>query len=279
MRKILLIAIVSLFALNAVAQRKGEISKLTDVDSLVVIKYNTFNPQLDELANRFSQATDENQKNKIEEQYNATQAKLDAEVVAIYTKYANIDGVAQRLFLLRAMFDKKQLQKIYSKLPAHIKESDPYAKSIIKYIESYQVGVGDEIGDFRATTSKKYQFSYNEFKNEKDVLLIFGSMNSFELNTRVALMLAYKNVDVSKLEFISVYNASSFEDFAKMSDKDGVEWLAISDLKGDHSSLNMSFNVYAEPTFIYISKGGYVEAISHYLNDTINKLINSNGFN
>lgn len=277
MKKTLLILLVAIATLSSVAQNRGgraAVPTIVEVDSLVVERYNGYSPKLEAIIKAYQAETDSVKRLKIEKKYTSLQAQCDAELLAIYTKNLATAGVTERLYALRTSIDKDQLDKIYKRLSAETRREDPYAASIRAHIDTRQVSVGDTLGDFRAETSRGHTFSYSEFKNEKDVLLIFGSLPSLPLEARLMLQLAYRDVDLSQLEIISIFtDETSRAQFEANANYSGVEWLKLCDFRADHSPLKIGFGVQTTPTCFYISRGGAVEYISVGITDQIIELI------
>lgn len=279
MKKLLLILLLFVVATSTSAQKRGGALTLAELDSQVVQKYNSFSPKLNAIIDEYNKMTDSTKRAAIEKQYNALQAECDAQMLGIYTKNLKVDGITKRIFALRTSIPKDQLEKIYKKLSPDVKRDDQYAKSIRLHIDTHQIQIGDTLGDFKASTSEGHQFSYGEFKDEKDVLLIFGNLNSIPIDARILLQVSYRDVDLSKLEIISVFtddiDKAQFEATANQS---GCEWLKISDLKGEHSPLKIAFGVEATPMCFYVSRGGAVEYISLGIDDIIIDLIKQQSY-
>lgn len=270
MKKIytLLIIIVSLFG-TANAQ---EITA-PEVDSLVLAKIDSYRPKLEAMELQYPTLTSDKSKAKLAAKYDKLQAKCNTDIQNIYAKYINVDGVVQRVFTLRTSIDKESLKQICENISPEVRSSDPYVKSLEMHINSYQVAVGDTVGDFKAITSNAHQFNYGEFRHEKDVLLIFGDVQTMPLDVRMILQVMYKEVDLSKLEFVSFMGGSSAAELKSAARAAQIEWLVASDFRGDHSPLRIAFGVSVEPTLIYISKGGAIEIMESGLSDvTIDKI-------
>lgn len=279
MKKLLLVILLLTTATITSAQKRGGALTLADLDSQVVQKYNALSPKLQAIVSAYNNETDSAKRATIEKQYNDLQADCDAQILAIYTKNLKVEGVTKRIFSLRTSIPKPQLEKLYKKLSADIKRDDAYAKSIRSHIDTHQVQLGDTLGDFKAITSAGHQFRYSEFKDEKDVLLIFGSLNSLPIEARVLLQVSYRDVDLSKLEIISIFTEETDKtQFQTLANQSGIEWLKISDLKGEHSPLKIAFGVETTPMCFYVSRGGAVEYISVGIDDTIIDLIKQQSY-
>lgn len=275
---ILLLTITLLTIVTAMAQKKHAILTIEDVDSLVIAQYESHKTKFKQMEKKFTTLKTDKQKLKLSEQYEKFQVKSNTDLLGIYAEYINIEGATQRLFTSRMSIEKSELEKIYKKLPESTKQKDPYAKSLKTYIKGYQIAKGDTIGSFNAITARANQFAYSEFKNEKDILLIFGNLESSTIDMKLMLQVLYRKVDIAKLEFVSVFNAKDPKDLTLRALNSGLNWLIISDFKGDHSPLSIAFGVYAEPMAFYISKGGCVESISLGLGDEIQEKIADNSF-
>lgn len=258
-----LILLFSLFlALPSLAQKKGSGLLLADLDSLVNVKYISFEPKRKALTAQYDTQTDSLKKIKIIAQWNELEGKCNEEIFNIYGSNFGVQGVVSRIYALRNMVDKKQLSKIYDKLPDDVKNSDPYAASLKYHIDIRQVEVGDTIGDFKAKMVRDSDFSFGELSSMKNVLLIFGGLDCMGENMKNVLKVMYRQVDLSKMEIVSVFMNPDKESFEQDVRNAGINWLSICDFKGDHSPLKIAFGVQATPTCVYISKGGSVELIT-----------------
>lgn len=279
MKKILLILLIAIMGVaNADAQKTGNITSSTDVDSLILETYNGYAAQLTEMGEQYQKLTNEKQKAKLSAKYQKLTETCDQELISIYKKYINVEGVIQRVFSIRKSIAKSELQGIYNDISPMLLTQDPFAASLKSYIDGYQISVGDTIGNFKATTSSGYDFNYSEFRNEKDLLLIFGDFESMANDVKAMLSFLYLSVDISKLEFVSYMNATDNKALYDMAVGNQVQWLVISDFRGDHSPLKLAFDVAIEPSMVYISKGGAIDLMVEGMDDILIEKIQANSF-
>lgn len=283
MKKLLLTILALTLVLPSVFAQKiggrGGALTLPDLDSQVVQKYRHYSPKLEAVIDAYKGELDTAKRVVLERQFNDLQKLCDADMLGVYTKNVKVTGVAERIYSLRTSIPKDQLEKIYKKFSADVRRDDPYAKSIRLHLDMRQVELGDTLGNFQAITSDGLPFRYSEFKDEKDVLIIFGGLNSLPVEARMMLQINYRNVDLSKLELISVMtditDKTKFEAEARSS---GIEWLKLCDYRGDHSPLKIAFGVQATPMCFYVSRGGAVEYISVGITDVIIELMEQQSY-
>lgn len=254
-----------LLALGAWAQK---VRTMGDVDSLVGVVYNTYQKQWDALNGQY-EAADSVRRLSIYKQYTQSELKCNAEVLALYAKYPKLEGAAERYFRLRGAMGKKELEKLYVKLPAAERASSAYAKGIRNHLDTRQIGLGDTVGTFRAVMPHGVEFKFGDLSQLKDVLLIFGGWNSIGRDMQLMLQLMYRKVDLSKLELVSIFGSTDRSSFEASVRAAALPWVSVSDLKGELSPLNIAFGIQATPVCVYISKGGRVEEITLGVNDSI----------
>lgn len=277
---LLIILLTGVATVNAQSRKKKDpINTATSVDSLILATYNSYEVKMLEMESQYDALTNEKQKEKVATKYDQLRAKCDAELLDIYKNYIHVDGVVQRVFSIRTSIPKSELQKIYDDIPPVAKVRDPYAASLKSHIEGYQVSPGDTIGNFKAVTSSGYDFNYAEFRNEKDVLLIFGNFESMTMEVKTMLSFLYAKVNSSKLEFLSFINATDVNDLKNKAIDNQIPWLVGSDFKDDRSPIRMAFGVTLEPYMVYISKGGGIYTMTTGLSDVIISKIQENSFN
>lgn len=278
MKRILIVVFFLLFAVGTQAQKRGAIKTLSDVDSLVALKYNSYEAKRDALVKEFETEKDSLRRIKISSSYDDLERKCSDEIFGIYTKYVSVPRVTERFYAFRTSVGKDKMRKVYDKLPSEVKASDPYARSLKTHLDTRQVGIGDTVGDFRAKLVRDGNFRFGELSELKDVLLIFGGLDCMGADMLTILKIMYRKVDLSKLEIVSVFDHTDKNSFEQTVRDKGVNWLSICDFKGDHSPIKIAFAVQATPTCVYISKGGCVEQISIGVSDDILALITQNSY-
>lgn len=281
MRKIaLLILALGLSAnIGAIAQKRDAINTVTDVDSLVALKYTSYDSKRNELVKKYDAVTDSAERVKLIREYNSIDAKCSQDIFNLYVKYGKVDGVISRLYALRMAVDKDQMKKVLSRLPKEIAEKNPYAASLRMHLDTHQITQGDTVGDFRAKMPRGADFRFSEFTGEKDVLLIFGGLDCMGKDLYTILQVMYRKVDLTKLEIVSVFLEEDKASFEAVVRAKNVPWVSICDFRGDHSPLKIAFGVQATPTCFYISKGGRVEISSIGVSDDILALITAKSRN
>lgn len=252
--------------LGAWAQK---VRTMADVDSLVAVVYGAYQKQWNELSEQHQKTEDSVRKVALYKQYAQSEAKCNAEVLALYGKYPKLEGSAERYFRLRGMMPKKSLEKLYDKLTDSERASSPYAAGIRRHLDTRQVSVGDTVGAFRATMPGGVEFRFGDLSALKDVLLIFGGWDCMGYDAQLMLQVMYRKVDLSKLELVSVFFDTDRAAFEQSVRKAGVPWVSVTDFKGEVSPLNIAFGVQATPLCVYISKGGCVEQMTLGVSDSI----------
>ena len=275
MKKAILVWVLLGVGLGASAQK---VQTMGQVDSLAGVVYAQYQKQWDDLASRHDAEQDSVRRAAIYKQYVQSEAKCNAEVLALYGKYPKLEGAAQRYYRLRGAMPKKELEKLYGKLPADVRGSDPYAAGIRRHLDTRQVAVGDTVGTFRASMPRGVDFRFGDLSAMKDVLLIFGGWESLGRDVQLMLQVMYRKVDLSKLEIVSVFMDPSREAFEQSVRAAGVPWAAVCDFKGELSPLNIAFGVQAAPTCFYISKGGCVEEVSVGVSESMLTRIQDNSY-
>lgn len=270
---------LALSTISASAQKRGAVSSVSDLDSLVTLKYSSYDTKRDELIKKHEASTDSAERVKLIREYNAIDTKCMLDIFNLYAKYSKIEGVVSRLYALRTSVDKAQLEKVLNKISKDVSQSDPYVASIRAHIDSRQIAQGDTVGDFRAKMARGADFRFSEFTGEKDVLLIFGGLDCMGKDMYTILQIMYRKVDLTKLEIVSVFPEEDKAAFEAEVRAKNVPWVSICDFRGDHSPLKIAFGVQATPTCFYIGKGGRVEAISIGVSDDILALITSRSRN
>ncbi|MEG0467705.1 MAG: hypothetical protein RR485_06080 [Mucinivorans sp.] len=278
MRKTLFIALISLVCLSAAAARKKPIATVQDVDSLITVRYRSYDTRREALNKEYQATSDSLEKIRILQDYNKIDQKCVGEVVDIYGKYSSVAGVVERLYALRTSVAKDQLSKIMQRIPQRIKESDPYVSSLKRHLDFNQVTVGDTVSEFKAKTARGDDFRFGELVAEKDILLVFGDWNDSSIDTKRLLDLMYRKIDLSKLEIVNVFSQMSKDDFIATVQKSEIGWLAVCDFRGDHSPLKIAFGVQSTPMCFYIKKGGEVQAISIGISGDILMLVSEQNY-
>lgn len=278
MKKGLILVLLALVGFASQAQRSGTIRTLADVDSLVTLKYNSYQPKREALVKQFEAQSDSLAKVKISKSYATMDNKCMSDIFEIYVKYMSLPSVVERLYALRTSVAKDKLRKVYDKLPAAIKAADPYARSLKLHLDTRQVTLGDTVGDFRAKMVHDGDFRFGELSALKDVLLIFDGLDCMGPDMLLILQIMYRKVDLSKLEIVSVFADTDKESFEQKVRDKNIGWLSVCDFKGDHSPLKIAFGVQATPTCVYISKGGCVEYVSVGVSDNILAQITKNSY-
>lgn len=257
----------------AVAQK---VSAIAEVDSMAMLIYDRYRPKMEQLVQKYNGEKDSVKQGRLAVQFDKLQAKCDVDMLGYYASNINIEGVTARIFSFRMAMSKSQLTNIYDRFSKELKQNDPFVRSLRSHIDTYQVGVGDTLGDFRAVTSRGHQFSYAEFKNEKDMLLIFGSVNELEAQGRLMLQVAYRDLDYSRMEVATIFDHTDNQSFLNCVVDQQIVWLSLCDFKGVHSPLRIAFGVQSTPMCFYISKGGCVEYISQGVDEWILQKIEQN---
>lgn len=282
MNRLFIIIATFFLVLPSVAQKRApkEVITIAVVDSLVAQKYQSYESRREQINTRFEAETDSVKRIKLLEEWNSLDAKCTADVIKIYEQNVKYDPmVVSRIYALRNLIDKKALGKIYDKFADSIKQQEPYARSIKLHLDTRQIMVGDTVGDFKAKMLRDQPFRFGELSDLKDVLLVFGSPKSMGAEMNLLLQIMYRKVNLSKLEIVNFYMETDPVSFEKAVRDANVNWLSITDYKGDHSPIKIAFGIQALPTCVYIGRGGAVEEISVGLTDSMMKRIEKNSYN
>ncbi|MEF9949728.1 MAG: hypothetical protein RR980_03890 [Mucinivorans sp.] len=279
MKKNIFLTLLALFVcIGSVAQNKRAIATVKDVDSLVAIRFKSYDARREAINQDYQATSDSLKKLKLIQDYNKIEAKCTDDVIGLYGKYSALPGVVERLYSLRMMISKTALGKLYDRLPANIRQSDPYARDIRQHLDFNQVGIGDTIADFKAKTLRGEDFQFREFIAQKDVLLVFGDWESLSKDEQLLLQVMYRKVNLEELEIVGVFSQTSKVAFELASMKSGINWLTVCDFKGDHSPLKIAFGIHTSPMCFYIEKGGQVKASSVGVSNDILALVSEKSY-
>lgn len=249
------------------AQRVGVVA--SEVDSAATKVIRDYQSQQSKIAEKFP-TVDSAAQIALMEQYNKLSQKCNSEVFAIYAKHiAAGEYYRQMVFNLRTMVDRAALVSAFKKIKGKDKTESPYAVSIKKFIDSKQIIVGGSCVDFTATTHRGDELTLGEIVVDKNVLLIFGPAQMDD-NAMALLKMLYSKADYSMMEVIAFSLTATNLDELKEEVKLGNGlWVNVSDFKGEHSDVNIAYNIVSVPTFVFINKGGAINFISQGISQDV----------
>lgn len=259
-KKILLTFIAAFTCCFAYAQKGGVVA--AEVDSAATRTIRAYAEKLNALVDKYP-TVDSIEQIALTTQYDALTLKCNGEVFGIYAKHiAQGEYYRQVVFGLRNMMGKDVVAAAYKKIKGKDKTESPYALSIKKFIDTPQVVAGGSYLDFDAVTLAGEPFRMSEIVEMKDVLLIISPIDMDE-TTLALLKLLYQKADYTKMEVVAFsITAGNGEQLRSEVEAGNAAWLNVSDYKGDHSPINIGYELPTLPAFVFIGKGGVVKFIS-----------------
>jgi peroxiredoxin len=182
-------------------------------------------------------------------------------------------------FNFRDLF-KDSLQQYYDKLDDVYRNSS-YGKAINQILTSKKVKAGGELIEIIAEDLDRNTIRLSNFKG-KVILLDFWSSTCAPCRLQIRDKFSKLKKKYEDEEFIIVNFSldTEYSAWKKASKEDGINWVNISDLKGQKSPTIIDYNVWGIPRTFLIDKKGIVKNIdvdfsesNTSIEDEINKLL------
>lgn len=185
----------------------------------------------------------------------------------------NTYAAINRLFDLKADFDKIELQKLYENLDAKYKNS-VYGNRIASYLKvGDQIKNGDLFFDFEAKDQFGKTRKFSEFAG-KYILLDFTETYCVPCIQSVKELKEVFETKAEKLSIISFYADKSELIWKKGLQRDQPGWITLNDGKGPNGETLLKYGVLGYPTFFLIDPDGkIVETFFGYESQKIKKMI------
>lgn len=164
-------------------------------------------------------------------------------------------------FSSRELF-KDNLQQYYDKLDEVYRNSS-YGKAINQILTSKKVETGSEFIEIIAEDLDRNTIRLSNFKG-KVILLDFWSSTCAPCRLQIRDKFSKLKNKYKDEEFIIVNFSldTEYSSWKKASKEDGINWINISDLKGQKSSAVINYNVWGIPRTFLIDKNGIVKNIN-----------------
>lgn len=201
-------------------------------------------------------------------------ADMNTNAFRILLDYADEEWSAEEFCALMFDLPNEDVRKFYELLPPEAAES-PYGADIKRFLELGRIEVGDRYFDFEAEYPDGARFTLSDIVDKKDVLLILDGLYCMGDEGVNFLKGIYAGIDHEKIEFVSVSLSDDREEWMNDVEHFGLEWIFVSDLKGEHSDIALAYAVRATPTCAYIQKGGEVEIICSGLSFKLQRKLKS----
>ncbi len=172
-------------------------------------------------------------------------------------KFASVPSGLQRVFMLRLEIPKDTLKSILKKLPKNMQKS-AYGKSIRLHIDSKQMVEGENIFDFQAVDYEGNPFKISNL-NGKITLLLYGGLKCIREDGRIFLKKYYDSLNSDKFKIVVFDNESSNAEELKIKrEQYGLDFILVSDFKGDHSPMKIIYGAQLTPTCFIINENGEI---------------------
>lgn len=253
MKNTLLLALVALFSITAMAQKREPMTAGQLRDSLVSIN-TSYDERRGEIAGMLEVATDSALIAALDMQYQALEANCSAQMFNYCMGQMAKSPVAMEyLYMLRLNVSKDAVRGAVSAIKGKAR-NEPYAIALKRYVESEQVKPDAKFIDFLATAADSSQVRLADILKEKNVILIFGDSTTVDLPFLKRL---YDQQGNSQTEIINFTTAENVNELTLMAKQ--VPWMVVSDFEGHVSKVRCDYNAEILPTTVYITKAGVVE--------------------
>ncbi|MCB0743419.1 MAG: AhpC/TSA family protein [Ignavibacteriae bacterium] len=160
-------------------------------------------------------------------------------------------------FSFRDLFNNS-LQQYYAKLDEVYRNSS-YGKAINQILTSKKVEVGGELIEIIAEDLDRNTIRLSNFKG-KVILLDFWSSTCAPCRVQIRDKFSKLKRKYKDKEFIIVSFSldTEYSAWKKASKEDGINWINISDLKGQKSPVVIDYNVWGIPRTFLIDKEGII---------------------
>ena len=165
------------------------------------------------------------------------------------------------IFNYRFTISKDSLKRYYSLLDSSIKETNT-AQKLKNLIDAKDLDVGDVVKDFIAKDLEGNTHRLSDY-SKGVVLLNFWSSTCAPCRKENIKELPQINEKYKSKEFkmISFSLDTAEKLWRKASEKDSIDWLNISDLKGFKSKTAIDYTIKVQPTFFLIKNGVILKRI------------------
>ncbi len=166
----------------------------------------------------------------------------------------------KELFFVRNDLSSDSLQLLFDKFPIELKKTK-YGEIIRIYLATQDIKVGSSFSDLIGTDLNGKIMKLSDFKNKLILLDFWASWCGPCRFSNKDLAKLYEKYHSAGFEIFSFSLDTNPDSWRKASQKDGIVWTNISDLKGYYSEQAASYKVRAIPKSFLIDKDGIIVKI------------------
>lgn len=182
--------------------------------------------------------------------------------------YSVSESALTDVYDMKRGHSKDSLEKILSNLSPKVRKSKA-AKRLKEYLTEEPLKAGDKLWEFACYTLDGKKFNWKSVRGKKIFIIIDGYDCMGSHMNPLAFKNYYKNEIEQKIKdrkdfvFIPFFTEDDFEKFKKDAEYYGMtEYNPVSDMEGKLSKIDITYNVTATPTCVYVNADGTIKAIT-----------------
>jgi thiol-disulfide isomerase/thioredoxin len=235
-------------------------SKPEDVSKILKEKTKYFHQERDSLIKMLMKMRrkdmDTTKNNKIVTQLHKVDSLRIKQEYRFIRKHLNSYEALTQLGYKKNKMSRDTLKKYVDQLKPVFKNSS-YGQTLVRFLNTEPVKVGENFIDFNAKTMKGDDFSLSDV-NDKYILLNFWSSGCGPCRrANKAFAGEYENMKDS-IEIVGFALDKNKESVLNAIKADGIKWKVVSNFKGINGKVPMHYRISGTPTFYVISPSGSI---------------------